>query len=445
MQYLESTGREIKDEYLLWITITNHAIQFKAIRDFKTNKEGPSGLPKLGKSTDVLGWLDRVDKTLRKLTGQNHTPLAYLVRGYTVVPAPLDDLIPGKCYSLTHKSLIEELVNRKSYLSLCVEADKVTLYDHLDKALSGGPLESVLQAHEDTKDGQAVMESIIKQHGGKTKWEKSHATLLIASKRSWKSTGNITLTEHIASYRSIVSKITKACKHTAYTPPTSREQVLTLLGSIETTDSLLQAHIAQINGDPNGKGSNFEETATHLMLADPVEKERTSKNTGKKGAHISAALAGRGPSTNVDLRWYPNDEYQKLSTDQKTELLKWRKTPAGESAALKAREERDERRKAHHKRNSNANKQSPNAAKRQRKWDTALTTQVAAAVALYDKEQTANAQLAAVIQGITKDKAVVSAANPKPENDNVDTDAIRKTKVASIISRVSKKKVQFKN
>ena len=117
---------------------------------------------------------------------------------------------------------------------------------------------------------------------------------------------------------------------------------------------------------------------------------------------------------------------------------------------MRAREERDERRRAHHKRNSNANKQSPNAAKRQRKWNTALnakvTTQVAAAVALYDKEQTANAQLASVIQGLTKDKAVVSAANPKSENDDVDTvAAIRKTKVASIISRVSKKKVQFNN
>ena len=205
MQYLESTGREIKDAYLLRTVIKNHAIQFKAIKDLKTNKDGPTGLPKLGKHTDVLAWLDRIDKTLRKLTGQDHTPLAYLVRGFTVVPETLDDLIPDKCYSLTHKSLLEELVNRKSYSSLCVEADKVTLYDHLDKALSGGPLESVLQAHEETKDGQAVMESIMKQHGGKAKWEKSHAALLIASKRSWKSTGNITLTKHIASYRSIVS------------------------------------------------------------------------------------------------------------------------------------------------------------------------------------------------------------------------------------------------
>ena len=113
---------------------------------------------------------------------------------------------------------------------------------------------------------------------------------------------------------------------------------------------------------------------------------------------------------------------------------------------LKAKEERDERRKAHLKRNSNANKPSTNSAKRQQKWDRTVNAKVAAAVALYDKEQTANAQLASVIQGLKKDKAVVSAANPKSRNDDVDTDAaIRKTKVASIISRVSKKKVQFNN
>ena len=59
IQFLVSTGREIKDDYLKQDSIKNHAMQFKAIKEAK---DGPSGLPKLGKSTDVLGWLDRVDK-----------------------------------------------------------------------------------------------------------------------------------------------------------------------------------------------------------------------------------------------------------------------------------------------------------------------------------------------------------------------------------------------
>ena len=104
--------------------------------------------------------------------------------------------------------------------------------------------------------------------------------------------------------------LTKACKHSTNTPSTFCEQFLTLLGSIETTDPLLQAHIAQINVDvdPNGKGGDFEETATHLMmLADPIEKHK-SKHTGKK-VTISSSLVERG-STGVDLRWYwyPNND-----------------------------------------------------------------------------------------------------------------------------------------
>ena len=50
-----------------------------------------------------------------------------------------------------------------------------------------------------------------------------------------------------------------------------REQVLWLVGSIITTNPLLTAHIAGINGDPNRLGNNFESAATHLMLADPIK------------------------------------------------------------------------------------------------------------------------------------------------------------------------------
>ena len=42
------------------------------------------------------------------------------------------------------------------------------------KHSQGGPLESVLQAHEDTKDGQAVINTILLQHRGKGKWKKAH-------------------------------------------------------------------------------------------------------------------------------------------------------------------------------------------------------------------------------------------------------------------------------
>ena len=113
------------------------------------------------------------------------------------------------------------------------------LYEYSDKALSGGTLESVLQAHEDDKDGQAVMSIILLQHGGKGKQEKAHKKLTGQLKKKQKSTGNITLTEHIASFREIVAKIVFACKHTDHTAPTEIEQVLLILNLIKTTDPLL--------------------------------------------------------------------------------------------------------------------------------------------------------------------------------------------------------------
>ena len=89
----------------------------------------------------------------------------------------MDDFIPNKFYSASFKSLLKELVAWKSHLSSCVKADKILLYDHLNKALLGGPLELVLHAHKDTKDGQAIISTILLQHGGKGKWERARKKL----------------------------------------------------------------------------------------------------------------------------------------------------------------------------------------------------------------------------------------------------------------------------
>ena len=67
---------------------------------------------------------------------------------------------------------------------------------------------------------------------------------------------------------------------------------------IITTNPLLTAHIAAINGDPNGLENNFESAATHLMLADLTERHKVNS---KRGPSISSALAGRG-TTAVDFR-----------------------------------------------------------------------------------------------------------------------------------------------
>ena len=101
--------------------------------------------------------MDRIKKHLRKIPGVDFYPLAYLLRETDTAPATDIDLLPRKCYLITHNSLIEECVERKSHLDTCCETDKVTLYGYLETALTGRPLELTLQPNEDTKDGQAVL------------------------------------------------------------------------------------------------------------------------------------------------------------------------------------------------------------------------------------------------------------------------------------------------
>ena len=119
--------------------------------------------------------------------------------------------------------------------------------------------------------------------------------------------------------------------------------MLLIINSIKTTDSLLQARISSINGDPSGRGSNFEDTATHLILADPVEKNQSEQNNRR--ITVSSSLAGRGTGTVVDLRCYLNWEYKKLDDKEKKELGYWRKTPAGDLAMKKSREDAVKKRK----------------------------------------------------------------------------------------------------
>ena len=334
-QFLLATDRKMKNQYLTRDSIKSHAIQFQAFKDTDSKEIG--GLPKLTDSTDVLSWLDSMEKQLQKLPGVDYSPLAYLLRENEVAEATTIDLLPNRCYSVTHSSMTGELIARKSQRDTCAETDKVTLYGYLVPALENGPLESALQPHEETKDGQAVVRTILLQHGGRNKWETAHDQVLKDVKTKWSSANGVkTLTLHIGAYRQRVVDLKKCCKHTGRSPPTVREQVLWMIGSIDTTDPLLIAHIAQINGDPLGMGMDFKRAATHLMLADPVARSAVKSKRKRSGNPSILALAGRG-ETGVDFRWHNRNEFKALSSNQKDELSAWRNTASGKKAMEEAK------------------------------------------------------------------------------------------------------------
>ena len=164
------------------------------------------------------------------------------------------------------------------------------------------------------------------QYGGRSKWERAHDLSMSNMKIKWNSANsNKNLTLHIAFFRQTWVDLKYCCKHTGRSAPTARERVLWMLESIVTVDPLLIAHIAAINGDPNGKGMDFELAATHLMLADPVERKAAILNNNSKrkrnGITVSSAqvLSGRGES-GVDFRWHNRKEFRELTQNQKDEL-----------------------------------------------------------------------------------------------------------------------------
>ena len=123
-QFILATNRTMKNQYSTYDLIESHTVQFKALKDSKE----VGGLPKLTEEVDVLSWVDTADKVLQKLLGQDNSPLGYLTRDNVIVPATTDDLIPGKYYLLTHKSLVGKMVARKDYSGSCVETDKVIVF-----------------------------------------------------------------------------------------------------------------------------------------------------------------------------------------------------------------------------------------------------------------------------------------------------------------------------
>ena len=60
------TNRKIQSQYLTHNSIKSHAVRYQALKDMK-NRSRVAKLTKLFKSTDVLSWMNEVEKHLLRL------------------------------------------------------------------------------------------------------------------------------------------------------------------------------------------------------------------------------------------------------------------------------------------------------------------------------------------------------------------------------------------
>ena len=118
------------------------------------------------------------------------------------------------------------------------------------------------------------------------------------------------------------------------TIPDDQARVRRLLNSIKCWDVHLVTRMEQVAADSGGKADNFDEAVSFLVEACPVYKRNLEgsfdqKPSSKNVSISSVQIAGRGEKTGVDLRWYPHEEYKKLTPEQKDEHRAWMRTSDG--------------------------------------------------------------------------------------------------------------------
>ena len=132
--------------------------------------------------------------------------------------------------------------------------------------------------------------------------------------------------QHRAKYQQLV----EASTHIKFQVPNEHTRVDYLLENIECSDSSLQAAIAKVRTDTDGAREDFELAVSELLPVDPfVRNKANSKSVTFAISGVDGDTQGRGSKTGVDLRWYDDDEWKKLSSSEQEELREWRKTNAG--------------------------------------------------------------------------------------------------------------------
>ena len=121
-----------------------------------------------------------------------------------------------------------------------------------------------------------------------------------------------TLAQHVDIQRQCYKDLLEAPAYAKIATPTNQERIKARI-KFDTSDPGVANRFAGIDADDgsNGKGSNFEKAATHLVEACPVQKSLYKKITGKIiRVNVSGAcIAGRDPETGLDFSWYNGEKY----------------------------------------------------------------------------------------------------------------------------------------
>lgn len=342
LRFYAIIGRTVTAANIRWMNvIKSFDAEWTALQEKKDNDD-PT-VPTLT-GTTVMKWNESFVDNLHQCIGANNVPLAYVIRAtQEVVPNEAPPLVPNQAHSEEFGSIEADMIARAPHTGPLYRRDNESLYFKLEVATRGTNKAATIKPYSRTKDGRAAYLALIAQHAGKDRWQtlvQQNESILHDVK--WKGNTSYTLDKHCQSHRNAYSNIHAASTHVDCTVPNEFTRVNYLLASIENSDPSLQAALASVrqNDTPDGPKYSFELAVEKILPSDPVARKRSA--TSKRGnaevsvtfadeVNISSLKSGIG-STGVHLRYYVEDEYRKLTTEQKKELHNWRLTPEGKAA-----------------------------------------------------------------------------------------------------------------
>ncbi len=331
VRYYRLVGRPITADDVSWPIVKGLVEHWTALMEKKQSDVGQP--PKLTKEKPIYKWLESLDQYLSDKIGVRDTPLQYLTRENVGVPAILPPRAVGQPYSEGYESIEDELVERLSHTDNLFKSDNNALFQIVDRSVQGHEVSATIAPFRRTQNGRGAVLAIQNQHAGNHVWDAMvlDATAIL-NNRKWDGKSSITLLQHTSAHRKAFISLTEAAQRTAEDVPGARQRMTFLLDSIVTENPKVLATVALIQQDTNGMRINFEDAVTFLLPTCPVKHKDKTKNVGASVSSVgasgsTAAPAGNKPhpmgKTGVELRWYADNTFSKLTKEQRTEVSQW--------------------------------------------------------------------------------------------------------------------------
>ena len=326
VRYYDTIGRPLT---ALNMHYGNCLVTFEAHWDslITKKKDGDAPeVPKITKTLTITKWIETFEDFLFQTVGIRMIPLAYVIRANDIVPVAAPPLLTGMPYSAQHESVVGELIARASHAHANFADDNAKLYQYVEEATRSTEYAPSIRPFSRRKNGRGAWLALLGQYAGKDIWlaEIKRCEQIIHG-RIWKGNSNYTLETFVGHHRASYIQLERCANYVDYQLPNERTRVTHLLDSIECSDATLQASMANVRADDQGKMVDFEAMAAYLIPSCPVAKKRSTSSGRRDNHQISAIeMIPHKGETGVELCYHTPEMYRTLNEDQKEELFSWR-------------------------------------------------------------------------------------------------------------------------